>query len=109
MRKNETREIAHTSIDEKSVNALGLSITSSSITETTATLVKTNYFVFVQLSEGTMSSSSANASAASQEEKERRLAEERQALKLQRKQRLEALVRKRKANLQFLKVCRRPQ
>jgi hypothetical protein len=41
--------------------------------------------------------------AANAEEKERRLTEERRALKLQRKQRLEALVRKRKANLQFLK------
>ena len=45
-----------------------------------------------------------NDGATNAEEKERRLAEERRALKLQRRQRLEALVRKRKANLQFLKV-----
>lgn len=51
-----------------------------------------------------------NASGIAQEEKERerekKLAEQRSinALKLQRKQRLEALIRKRKANLQYLKV-----
>eukprot|EP01040_Poterioochromonas_malhamensis_P023392 gene23392-28682_t len=52
-----------------------------------------------------------NASGIAQEEKERererekKLAEQRSinALKLQRKQRLEALIRKRKANLQYLK------
>lgn len=45
------------------------------------------------------------------EERERRLAEERaqqQALRLQRKQRLDALVRKRKANLLYLKVRKSP-
>lgn len=47
---------------------------------------------------------SSQNNTASQEEKERRLLEERQALKLQRKQRLEALVRKRKTNLQYLNV-----
>jgi hypothetical protein len=43
---------------------------------------------------------------ASMEERERRLAEERvlTALRLQRKQRLEALVRKRKDNLKYLQV-----
>ena len=52
------------------------------------------------------SPTSASRKEGSLEEKERRLAEERAlaALRLQRKQRLDALVRKRKTNLKYLQV-----